>query len=101
MRGMGHRILLDKKLQVKHLKRWKLGSLLSADIFYRAIPWSKLILGSQHMVNDLNLQTSQRISAGLVGLAVLLLPFSLFKPQLLYGILVLLALTLVLNYKTV
>ena len=99
LRSMGYRILLDKELQVKHLKRWKIGGLLRTDIFCRAVPWSKLILESREMVTDLNLKKSDRISAGLVGLSVGLLPFSLFKPQILYGILLLLAIIFVLNYK--
>jgi glycosyltransferase involved in cell wall biosynthesis len=83
MRSAGHGILLDKELQVKHLKQWKLGSLLRADILYRAVPWSQLILQRQGMVNDLNLKTSDRVSAGLTGLALATLLLSLYKPQLL------------------
>ena len=67
MRAKGHRILLDKQLQAKHLKRWTLKSMLHADIFCRAVPWSMLIFESKGMVNDLNLQTTDRISAGLLG----------------------------------
>ena len=99
MRRVGYRILLDKELQVKHLKQWRFVSLLRADIFYRAIPWTKLILESQQVVNDLNIQTSDRISAGLVGLSIGILPFSLFIPQLLYLILLLLTAIIFLNYK--
>lgn len=97
MRGMGYRILLDKQLQVKHLKHWSLASLVRADIFYRAIPWSKLILRNQVIVNDLNLRTRDRISAGLVGLLVMTLAVSPLKPQLLFGAPPLVALILVLN----
>ena len=99
MRRDGYRILLDKQLQVKHLKRWTLVSMLRADIFCRAIPWSKLILERRQMVNDLNLQTSDRISAGLVGVAAGILPFSLFESQLLYAIFLLLGFIFVFNRK--
>ena len=99
MRAKGHRILLDKQLQAKHLKRWTLKSLVHADIFCRAVPWSMLIFESKGMVNDLNLQTTDRISAGLLGLSLLLLPFAVLKPQLLLLILVLLALIPILNHK--
>ena len=99
MRAKGHRILLDKQLQAKHLKRWTLKSLLHADIFCRAVPWSMLIFESKGMVNDLNLQTTDRISAGLLGLSLLLLPFAVLKPQLLLLTLVLLALIPILNHK--
>ena len=43
----GHRIVLDKQLQVTHLKRWTLTSLLRSDIFGRAVPWSKRKLPCQ------------------------------------------------------
>lgn len=99
MRSKGHRILLDKQLQAKHLKRWTLRSMLHADIFARAVPWSMLIFESKGMVNDLNLQTTDRISAGLLGLSLLILPFSVLKPQLLLLIVVLLAMIPILNHK--
>ncbi len=99
MRSAGHRILLDKELQVKHLKQWKLGSMLRADILYRAVPWSQLILKRQGMVNDLNLKTSDRISAGLTGLSLVALLFSLYKPQFLILVLFLLTTIFILNRK--
>lgn len=99
MRTKGHRILLDKQLQAKHLKRWTLKSMLHADIFCRAVPWSMLIFENKSMLNDLNLQTTDRISAGLLALSLLLLPFSVFKPQLLLLIVLLLAMIAILNHK--
>ncbi len=74
----GRLILLDKDLQVKHLKRWGFWSLLRSDIFQRAIPWSRLILEKKRMPNDLNLQTTQKICTGLSWLLVLMLLFSFF-----------------------
>ena len=62
----GHSIRLIKSLQVKHLKRWGLLSLLKSDIFQRALPWTKLILHTRLFVNDLNLKTSDRISVILI-----------------------------------
>lgn len=99
MRTKGHRILLDKQLQAKHLKRWTLKSMLHADIFCRAVPWSMLIFESKGMVNDLNLQTTDRISAGLLGLSLLLLPFTVLKPILFVLIVILLAMIPILNHK--
>ncbi len=58
----GHRIRLCKTLQVKHLKRWTALSLLRADIFHRALPWTRLILHHRSFVNDLNLRYGSRIS---------------------------------------
>ncbi len=77
--SQGRKIRLDKRLQVKHLKRWTWRSLLRADILFRAIPWSRLILSSRHLPRDLNLTYASRISSilvGLLALACLVLPFS-------------------------
>jgi glycosyltransferase involved in cell wall biosynthesis len=57
----GYRIRLCKELQVKHLKRWEAISLLRAEIFYRALPWTELILRDRQFVNDLNLKLSTRL----------------------------------------
>ena len=59
----GGRTRLEKSLQVKHLKKWTALSLLKADILRRAIPWTRLLARSSRVPNDLNLRTSQRISA--------------------------------------
>jgi glycosyltransferase involved in cell wall biosynthesis len=77
----GRRIRLDKKIQVKHLKKWTVRGLLRADILFRAVPWSRLILESRTLPRDLNLTWDARISSVLVGLlvaALMLLPFSFF-----------------------
>ncbi|MEB3295330.1 MAG: glycosyltransferase [Synechococcales bacterium] len=62
LKKAGYAIQLVKTLQVKHLKRWELGSLLKADIFYRAIPWTELIWRDRTISNDLNLDHKSRIS---------------------------------------
>jgi glycosyltransferase involved in cell wall biosynthesis len=82
LRAAGHHIHLDKSLQVKHLKKWTLSNLLRTDIFDRAIPWSRLILQSSHMLNDLNLQTGQRASAVLLCLGLFCLAAGLLFPPL-------------------
>jgi glycosyltransferase involved in cell wall biosynthesis len=75
----GRKILLDKRIQVKHLKKWTVRGLWRADIHYRAIPWSRLILETRNLPKDLNLTRAAQVSAGLVGLlalAVVLLPLT-------------------------
>ncbi len=99
LRAKGCRILLDKQLQAKHLKRWTLKTMLHADIFCRAVPWSMLMFENKDVLNDLNLQTTDRISAALLGLSLLLLPFCILVPQMLLLIAVLLAVIPVLNHK--
>jgi len=68
-------IELDPTLMVKHLKRWTLAGLLTSDIRDRAIPWTVLMLRERNIPNDLNVQSSQRISVVLVYAALMLAPF--------------------------
>jgi glycosyltransferase involved in cell wall biosynthesis len=57
-----YRIRLCKQLQVKHLKHWRWHTLLKAEVWQRAVPWTELILRDGRFLNDLNLRTSQRVS---------------------------------------
>lgn len=97
LRQAGHRILLDRTIQAKHLKHWGVVSLLRTDIFCRAVPWSRLILTSQGLINDMNLKTSDRASSALVALIVLLIPLSVWQPIFLLGIAACLAMFVYLN----
>ena len=70
----GYTIRLCKTLHVKHLKRWSPVSLLRAEFFYRALPWTELLLNQKQPMNDLNLKLSTRLSVILVfSIALLLL----------------------------
>jgi GT2 family glycosyltransferase len=83
------RTILDPALNVTHLKRWTLKSVVMTDIFQRAIPWSRLINEQDEMPNDLNLRLAQRIAAALAPLALaslLVLPLSLFAGFPLVGL---------------
>ena len=61
----GAKMILDRELVVKHLKKWTFWGLLKSDVLDRGIPWTELILRDQNMPNDLNLQLSQRVSVAL------------------------------------
>lgn len=82
LRQAGYRILLDKSIQGKHLKRWNFWSLIRTDITRRAVPWSRLILETKNLPNDLNLKSKERTSAALVLLASMFLMFSILRPAL-------------------
>lgn len=97
MKKMGCKILLDKALQVKHLKRWTLASLLRADILHRAVPWSTLIVKSDQVVNDSNLQWRSKASACLAGLLLVTLGLALFRREFLSGVALLAVILVVLN----
>jgi GT2 family glycosyltransferase len=92
-------IILDRELQVTHLKRWTFRSLLRTDIFHRAFPWSRLILENEGMINDLNLRVRERICAALSGLAVVFLLLSYFSPALLTGMSAALVCVFLLNHR--
>ena len=66
------KILLDRRLQVTHLKRWSFWGLVKTDIVDRGIPWTELIFRHKFLPNDLNLQLSQRVSVALVFMLVAL-----------------------------
>ena len=83
LRRAGHRILLDRSLQGKHLKHWNCYSLLRTDIMRRAIPWSRLILETQEMPNDLNVSRAQRLSVALMAFATIFLILSWLRPEML------------------
>jgi len=61
--SQGHRILLDKSIQVTHLKKWTLTGLLRSDILDRALPWTELLHSGVTGLGDLNLKIVHRISA--------------------------------------
>lgn len=67
LKAQGGRILLDPAIQVQHLKCWTLRSMIQTDIFDRGIPWTRLILRSGSMPNDLNVRWSQRLSVALAS----------------------------------
>ena len=96
---MGYRIVLDKHIQVQHLKRWAFSSMIKTDIFCRAVPWSELMLEAGETVKDLNLKKSHRISTGLVGLSLMMIPFSFLEVQLLYLMALCLILIVGLNWN--
>ena len=62
LKRQGFRMRLSKQLMVKHLKHWSVVSLLKADFFFRALPWTDLLLKENRFINDLNLTISSRIS---------------------------------------
>ncbi len=62
LHAAGHRIMLNKRVQVTHLKRWTLWSIIKTDVRDRGVPWTELMLREGNVPNDLNTKVSQRIS---------------------------------------
>lgn len=63
LKTSGYRTHLCPDVQVTHLKRWNLHSLLRTDILDRAIPWTRLIYSTSRLPGDLNLDWKSRLSA--------------------------------------
>jgi GT2 family glycosyltransferase len=80
LKQAGHRIRLSKTLQVKHLKCWKVGSMLWTDVFVRALPWTELILRDRRFINDLNTDMAGRTSVVLVFVLLSSLFLSFWQP---------------------
>jgi cellulose synthase/poly-beta-1,6-N-acetylglucosamine synthase-like glycosyltransferase len=76
----GYRIILDRRIKAKHLKRWTLRSLLKTDIFDRGVPWVRLMLRAGAMANTLNVKPTQRLSVVLVYLTALAVLAAMWWP---------------------
>ena len=63
----GHPIALVRNILATHRKRWTLASIVRTDIFHRGVPWMLLLLNSRTKENDLNVNSSQRLSVACAG----------------------------------
>lgn len=96
--GAGHRIVLDRQIKVKHLKRWTLWNLLKTDIFDRGVPWTRLMLRAGALANTLNVKPAQRLSVALAYLTAVMGLAALLWPILWFGVLLLVVTITVLNF---
>lgn len=71
LRADGEQIVVMKDLQVTHLKRWTLLSLIRTDIFRRALPWSALVLRRGGADDDLNVSVRERVAAVCAAMGLL------------------------------
>jgi GT2 family glycosyltransferase len=70
MSRAGLRVRLCRNLQMTHCKQYTVGSLIRSDLLGRAIPWTRLILETGIVRNDLNTRWNNVLS---VPIAFLLL----------------------------
>jgi GT2 family glycosyltransferase len=75
----GHRIVLEPRVQCKHLKRWSLWNMIRTDVWGRGVPWTRLMLRSGKVVNNLNVTIGQRLCVALVYLALLMIPLAVWR----------------------
>lgn len=86
LKKQGYRVIILKELQVKHLKRWSVVSLFTADFFRRGIPWTELILRDRMFLNDLNTTYSNRAKVVLIYLILLMLVAAYWSTMLLSAV---------------
>jgi GT2 family glycosyltransferase len=91
----GHKIVLARDVQVTHLKRWTLRSMVLTDVFHRGVPWMLLMLRSGVAEADLNVKGSQRLCVAATGLGILGLCFAPWQQRPALGLVGLAAATLV------
>jgi GT2 family glycosyltransferase len=63
LHARGGRILLDPRIQGKHLKKWTLVSMTTTDLFRRGVPWLRLVLENRSGTATLNLGWRNRVGA--------------------------------------
>jgi glycosyltransferase involved in cell wall biosynthesis len=79
LREKGYCLLLVPELQAKHLKKWTFQSIIKTDFWYRAVPWVEIMFYYPNARHDLNVKTSQKISALLAGIFLLSIGLVFFK----------------------
>lgn len=104
LHALKYQILLNKNIQVTHGKHYTMSSLIKSDLFYRAIPWTKLMASRNVFFADLNLKWNNIAS----GLALFCFPPLFIAASVSFGwsktwwvLLVAFAFYLILNRKII
>jgi GT2 family glycosyltransferase len=98
MHRAGYRVMLDRQLQVTHLKRYTLASLVRSDFFGRAVPWTRLMLEKRVFQNDLNTRANNIVSVP-VSILILAAPFALLSVRICALVAILMVLFVALNRR--
>ncbi len=98
LRDSGYRVRLCSDVQVTHLKRWTIFSLLRSDILDRAVPWTRLIVSTSRLPTDLNLDFKSRLSALCAWSLLLLFVIGLWFPAAWLGASPLLGVVIAANF---
>ena len=65
----GHKIFLNKSIQLTHHKKYSFTGLVKSDLLGRAIPWTRIMLTKRIIRNDLNTRSHNMLSV-VVALAI-------------------------------
>src|SRR5688572_10145822 len=93
----GHKLVLEPLIQCQHLKRWTLANMIRTDVWGRGVPWTRLMLRSGKVVNNLNVTMGQRLCVALVYLGLLMIPLALWRLEFAAGFLACAVLVTVMN----
>ncbi len=96
---MGYRVWSCPDVQATHLKRWTFISLIHTDILRRAVPWTRLILRSGSLPDDLNTRRSSRWSAVAGWMLAIILLVSPWLPWAMLGLFPAMVILLVCNAR--
>ncbi len=95
----GFKIKLYPEMQVKHLKQWTLIHMLKTDIFFRARPWTRLLVQYRSLKdNNLNVSSKEKWVATLMSLTFVSLLMSLINPIFLAFFIAFVGLAIVAKY---
>lgn len=83
LKAAGFAIRFDPRLEVTHLKRWTMGSLLRSDVLRRALPWTWLLVRERRIESDLNLRYASRAAGLLAWMLAVSLVLSWTEPRIL------------------
>ncbi len=98
LKEAGYKLRLCHDLHVKHMKKWRVHSVMKTDVFQRALPWTELLLQRRDRLrNDLNIQRVHRVSAALLCSGLLMLAIALWWPPSILMAAVLFATLFILN----
>ena len=64
LHASGAQLRLDPAIQGKHLKEWKLGTMLKTDLLQRGVPWLRLVVENGSGSSALNLGWKHRLGTG-------------------------------------
>jgi glycosyltransferase involved in cell wall biosynthesis len=95
----GYKILINKQIQVTHLKVYSLAGLVRSDLFVRAVPWTQIMLEKRIYRNDLNTRYENLASGFITFLTLATLLWIPFRPSLAIMLPVFFALLFLLNWK--
>jgi len=68
LRAAGHGIVLEPDFCGRHLKVWSVKDVIFVDMFRRALPWSRLLVGQTGLIDDLNVGRRERVRAAIACL---------------------------------